>query len=846
MSSQVTSSITAGDSEVDNSTPVGRTLTEFDAEEDLRMALMNMDIRSREDTEGTRDDSPADPPSAARETGERNSTEIEDDWDWALTNYDVENTVPQSVAAEAERLKNLQTYQLVGEEREEAFDRLTTLAGRVFDVPISVVTVIDIGRQWFVSSRGLGEGRQTTRKVAFCSHTIMNQERILEVPDTTEDYRFKDSQFVTGAPYIRFYAGCSLITPEGYKLGTLCLIDNKPWPNGLTDNQRATLIDLAGMAMKTMVDRRELRLKVRKNCSAIIANTANDLMTPLAGVRFSLKTLQNDANLNKVLDRQMRGCLETACDGTDMIHKICSTTIEEIEEDQAQEKGMPQGPKQHEKSVSGKATSADVHTEKKSSEGDSNSSEHSQKTIQQLEEVVDMKDCVKRLHRIINPIPKKVPLVISIEPQVPLRIISNDLKILRACLNILSNACSRTIRGKIHFRIFRRDDQLVFECQDNRSTPDVSDVQDHDMAQEPDCLSGQCGESNSKLLNHADMSDLALHSLQAQVESLNGRYGYRCPRGLRTRQDIRGQPHSNGSYFWFSIPIQEPPIDPPYPQPFKYAKEFIDSPMHPLKGPVDCSDVRQFSSSSNSPPSLQLLPSRKPLSSSVVQTPKRNKSALVVEDSVVVRNTLARVLTKQGYEVVTAADGTEGLRELQDRVFDVTFCDFMMPIMDGIDCISRYRQWEREHRPQFSQYIIGVSAHASPNDIAKGLQVGMNEYKSKPITTKVMAELCSSADALRCSSFLDRVPVRFNQYCFGEKQDYTLEKNRISSQAVRRATRNREEMEFESSSSAGFEGTGVKRLKTDETAYSCMPNVAQKAILLTPDNKLSGRKALAS
>ena len=83
--------------------------------------------------------------------------------------------------------------------------------------------------------------------------------------------------------------------------------------------------------------------------------------------------------------------------------------------------------------------------------------------------VVDMKDCIRRLHRIIDPVPKRVPLVvISTDNEVPLCIISNDLKILRASLNILSHPCAKTVEGKIHFRVFKRGDQLIFECQDTR------------------------------------------------------------------------------------------------------------------------------------------------------------------------------------------------------------------------------------------------------------------------------------------------------------------------------------------------------------------------------------------
>lgn len=79
---------------------------------------------------------------------------------------------------------------------------------------------------------------------------------MLIIPDATQDFRFHDHPAVTGFPNVRFYAGVPIVAPEGDKLGTICIVDNVPRPEGLTDEQKLTLRDLAGMVIKVMVDRR--------------------------------------------------------------------------------------------------------------------------------------------------------------------------------------------------------------------------------------------------------------------------------------------------------------------------------------------------------------------------------------------------------------------------------------------------------------------------------------------------------------------------------------------------------------------------------------------------------------
>ena len=168
----------------------------------------------------------------------------------------------RAVQPEPDRLQALYTYDVLDSPPEPSFDRLTALAARLFDVPIALVSLVERDRQWFKSAHGLC-ATETSTSVSFCKHTLSG-EQVLVVPDTASDVRFADNDLVTGPPYIRFYAGAPLITPDGYNLGSLCIIDQKPHPGLSTADQR-TLQDLADIA----VDELELRHAHQKKESGL-------------------------------------------------------------------------------------------------------------------------------------------------------------------------------------------------------------------------------------------------------------------------------------------------------------------------------------------------------------------------------------------------------------------------------------------------------------------------------------------------------------------------------------------------------------------------------------------------
>lgn len=148
---------------------------------------------------------------------------------------------PDFPSNESDRLAALQRTRLLHTPREERFDRVTRLAKQLFQVKYALVTLVADDFQWFKSNQGLDDN-EIAREDSFCGHAIL-QSNIMEIPDTLEDTRFSDNPFVLGDLGLRYYAGAPLVTLDGFRLGTLCILDDQP--NKLTDDQLSALRSLA-------------------------------------------------------------------------------------------------------------------------------------------------------------------------------------------------------------------------------------------------------------------------------------------------------------------------------------------------------------------------------------------------------------------------------------------------------------------------------------------------------------------------------------------------------------------------------------------------------------------------
>ena len=133
---------------------------------------------------------------------------------------------PLADATEAGRQNAVDRSRIV-RRRSAPLQHIVEAAARDYDVPIALVSIIDRRREYFAARTGITLD-QAPREDALCLHVVRCPGEPVIALDTREDRRFASNPFVTGPPYVRFYAGVPLLDRAGYALGALCLIDMKP------------------------------------------------------------------------------------------------------------------------------------------------------------------------------------------------------------------------------------------------------------------------------------------------------------------------------------------------------------------------------------------------------------------------------------------------------------------------------------------------------------------------------------------------------------------------------------------------------------------------------------------
>ncbi|TCU62969.1 excisionase family DNA binding protein [Bradyrhizobium sp. R2.2-H] len=177
---------------------------------------------------------------------------------------------------EGQRLLALERSGLVDTPPEDSFDRLTWLAARSLDAPVALLTMLTPTRQWFKSRYGL-DMVDTPRGWAFCNYTIL-QKGIMVAENLATDSRFAENPAVKGDLGFRFYAGCPVSDPDGFTLGSLCVIDTRP--RALDETQKQILANLAALAsdeIKLRATDRQLRWAIERGNSKPGAAAASPL-----------------------------------------------------------------------------------------------------------------------------------------------------------------------------------------------------------------------------------------------------------------------------------------------------------------------------------------------------------------------------------------------------------------------------------------------------------------------------------------------------------------------------------------------------------------------------------------
>jgi class 3 adenylate cyclase len=208
--------------------------------------------------------------------------------------------IPDIPQDEPCRLETLRSLDILDTSPEERFDRLTRMAKRMFGVPIALVSLVDENRQWFKSCIGPGVG-ETSRDVSFCGHAILGED-VFIIPNAKEDERFADNPLVLGEPHVVFYAGRPLRAWNGQKLGTLCIIDQKP--RNLDHEELEAFNDLASMAKRELAAI-QLVAPIRRLIGGTRAVEQGDL-----AVEIHFKTSDELASLAESFNRMVAGLTE--------------------------------------------------------------------------------------------------------------------------------------------------------------------------------------------------------------------------------------------------------------------------------------------------------------------------------------------------------------------------------------------------------------------------------------------------------------------------------------------------------------------------------------------------------
>lgn len=167
------------------------------------------------------------------------------------------------VCAEQDRLSFLRDMEILDSEPETRFDEIVHRARETLKAPTALFTLIDEDRQWFKSRVGLSVS-QTDRASSICAHAVSDGVTLV-VPDTTKDIRFSDSSLVTGAPYIRSYAGVP-VSFDRHRIGALCIIDYERRDFANTD---ILMLQTMARELEAQVEIRQMKQRIRNISGAL-------------------------------------------------------------------------------------------------------------------------------------------------------------------------------------------------------------------------------------------------------------------------------------------------------------------------------------------------------------------------------------------------------------------------------------------------------------------------------------------------------------------------------------------------------------------------------------------------
>jgi|SRR6218665_1145657 len=207
---------------------------------------------------------------------------------------------PQIPANEKARHDALMSYKIIDTFPEKDFDDITNLASDICQAPISLITFLDGDRQWFKSKIGI-DVQESSRANSFCGHAIHNPNELFIIEDTSKDKRFHDNPYVTGAPHVGSYAGMPITDSDGFALGTLCVLDDRPRK---LDQYQLRALEKLGNQVSKLIELRKNNLSLIENHNTLLSRykdleqfssvVSHDIKSPLNNITQLTKMFQED------------------------------------------------------------------------------------------------------------------------------------------------------------------------------------------------------------------------------------------------------------------------------------------------------------------------------------------------------------------------------------------------------------------------------------------------------------------------------------------------------------------------------------------------------------------------
>lgn len=598
-------------------------------------------------------------------------------------------------AREARRLHVLRGLEMLDKPREESLDAITRLCARCLGTPMCFLSLVDEDRQFLMSNSGLECTRETERDVAFCAHVLDRKEAtfdtvelqvynehsdVMVVPDATRDGRFAKNRLVTGPPYLRFYAGVPIMVGD----------EDDPRREAIgtfcvLDTKERDDFDQGNVA--TLVAFGKLITMAIEQRRLSYVSARKMYRTFVAHTAHDMRTpvatfaLVLDVLKASAVDPELATCLRQAECSVEVMTETIDRAIS------TQHRAL-------------KGLDAEV-------------------------DRVDVRALLDRLALIADALyTSDVTFEAQVDIDVPRYVLTDGGLLWRSTLNLAQNALREaTVHRAKHARVTARVSRRVEPVEDcdfvafdkRRPAKEWLRVEVRDNGP------GIAESIASSLFltpvyKESNASGLGLLAVRDCVETLGGACGFK-----------RDTP---SAVFWLALPLLAP--------------ESLDStpPIYPV------------SHTHRLPPRRRANVISPPYDTTDHPAPDtRRRTALVVEDSGPIRFMLTRLLEKRGFVVDQAVDGQAGLDKMTGASHDITILDFQMPRMGGIDCARQFRDWEVKDLlarldshigTRRRRVIIGSSANAEPDDIARGLAAGLDLYVPKPITAAKLNTIMAS------------------------------------------------------------------------------------------------------